>query len=325
MKNMKNIAALRLMKYFVIGMLLVLSLPLAAEDLNNSAAAYVRMGIGARIIAMGEAGTATANDVTAAYWNPSGLTDLKDIEFSSMYSLNMGYDRKYQYAAFGKRFEFGVLAVNWINASVDDIIGTDNSGNPTGTFSDAEHNISLSYANAYKKLSYGITPKFYLSNMDGESKSGMGLDLGMKYDLNQYIEAGLMVRDAYGKLDDDTIPYQVQLGATAYPFLGVTVAADMQMEKNESPQFVFGAEYWTSIGRDPEADSKLNVLNVQEKNTWADIFSNFQTGLRVGFNDNRFSAGAGVKFRNFQLDYVYRIGNHDIFNDDHILSLILRF
>lgn len=325
MKTMKNIAALRLMKYFVIGLLLALTLPLSAEDINNSAAAYVRMGIGARIIAMGEAGTATANDVTAAYWNPSGLTDLKDIEFSSMYSLNMGYDRKYQYAAFGKRFGFGVLAVNWINASVDDIIGTDDSGNLTGTFNDAEHNISLSYANAYKKLSYGLTPKFYLSNMDGESESGMGLDLGLKYDLNQYIEAGLMVRDAYGKLAGDTIPYQLQIGATAYPFLGVTVAADMQMEKDESPQFVFGAEYWTSIGRDPEADSKLNVINVQEKNTWSDIFSNFQTGLRVGFNDNRFSAGAGVKFRNFQLDYVYRIGNHDIFNDDHILSLILRF
>lgn len=325
MKTMKNIAALRLMKYFVIGLLLALTLPLSAEDINNSAAAYVRMGIGARIIAMGEAGTATANDVTAAYWNPSGLTDLKDIEFSSMYSLNMGYDRKYQYAAFGKRFGFGVLAVNWINASVDDIIGTDDSGNLTGTFNDAEHNISLSYANAYKKLSYGLTPKFYLSNMDGESESGMGLDLGLKYDLNQYIEAGLMVRDAYGKLAGDSIPYQLQIGATAYPFLGVTVAADMQMEKDESPKFVFGAEYWTSIGRDPEADSKLNVINVQEKNTWSDIFSNFQTGLRVGFNDNRFSAGAGVKFRNFQLDYVYRIGNHDIFNDDHILSLILRF
>lgn len=314
-----------LMKYFVIGLLMVLALPLLAEDVNNSAAAYVRMGIGARIIAMGEAGTATANDITAAYWNPAGLTDMKDIEFSSMYTLNMGFDRTYQYAALGKRFGFGVLAVNWINASVDDIIGTDDNGNLTGSFSDAEHNIALSYANAYKKFSYGITPKFYLSNIDSESESGFGLDLGIKYDLNQYIEAGLMVRDAYGTLADDRIPYNLQFGVTAYPFIGVTVAADMHWEQDENPQFVFGGEYWTSIGRDPEADSKLSVINVQENNTWADVLSNFQTGLRVGFNDNRFSAGAGLKFRNFQLDYVYRIGNHDIFNDDHILSLILRF
>ena len=28
---------------------------------------------------------------------------------------------------------------------------------------------------------------------------------------------------------------------------------------------------------------------------------------------------------NLQLDYAYRINNHEIFNDDHIVSMILRF
>lgn len=323
--TMKNNPS-RITKLYIIGLIMMLALPLLAEDVNNSAAAYIRMGIGARIIAMGEAGTATANDVTAAYWNPAGLTEMKDIEFSSMYNMDMGYDRKYQYAAIGKRFNFGVLAVNWINASVDDIIGTDINGNNTGVFSHADHNIAISYANSYKKMSYGLSPKFYLSTQDGEAESGFGLDLGAKYDINQYIESGIMIRDLYGKVADDTVPTQIQAGVTAYPFIGVTLAADMVWEKSENLGIAFGGEYWTSIGRDPEANSKLNVINVKEQNSWADVFSNFQTGVRVGFDaESRFSAGAGLKFRNIQMDYVYRLGNHDIFNDDHIISLILRF
>jgi hypothetical protein len=322
---MKTMKTINLTKLVALIALMVLTLPVFAGDINNSAAAYIRMGIGARIIAMGEAGSATANDITAAYWNPAGLTDLKDIEFSTTYALNMGYDRTYQNAALAKRFGFGVLAVNWLNAGVSDIDGYDGVGNPTGTFDDGEHNLAISYANKYKRFSYGLTPKIYLSSIDGDTESGFGLDLGAKYDLNQYLEAGLILRDLLGSMAGDRIPYQAQLGVTAYPLMGVTVAADLHYEQSENPYLIFGAEYWTTIGRDPEADSKLSVINVSEKSTWADIFSNFQTGLRVGFNQNRFSAGAGIKFRNFQIDYAYRIGNHDIFNDDHLLGLILRF
>lgn len=322
---MKTINTQNLSKLIALICLVIITLPVFAGDINNSAAAYIRMGIGARIIAMGEAGTATANDITAAYWNPAGLTGLKDVEFSTTYALNMGYDRSYQNAAIAKRFGFGVLALNWVNAGVSDIDGYTAAGNPTGTFQDAEHNIALSYANKYKRVSYGITPKFYLSSIDSDNESGFGLDLGLKFDVSQYLEAGLIVRDAVGELAGDRIPYQAQIGITVYPLLGVTVAADLHYEESEDIGYGFGAEYWTAIGRDPEADSKLSVINIREKSTWTDIFSHFQTGLRVGFNQDRFSAGAGIKFRNFQIDYAYRIGNHDIFNDDHLLGLILRF
>lgn len=322
---MKTMKQHTLKKLVAIACLMILALPIFAGDINNSAAAYIRMGIGARIIAMGEAGSAAANDVTAAYWNPAGLSDLKDIEFTTTYSLDMGYDRTYQHAAVAYHFSFGTMALNWVNAGVTDIVGTDANNNDTGVFNNSENNIALSYANRYKKLSYGISPKLYTSSLDSDTEMGFGLDLGARYDINQYLVAGIMLRDLYGTLAEDRIPYQVQAGLAAYPFLGVTLAADLHYEQEEDPYLIFGAEYWTNIGKDPEADSKLSVINVQEQNTWTDLFTHFQTGLRVGFNDNRLSAGAGIRFRNFQLDYAYRIGNHDIFGDDHMLGLILRF
>ena len=71
------------------------------------------------------------------------------------------------------------------------------------------------------------------------------------------------------------------------------------------------------------------MITVKERNTWKESFSYAQTGIRVGFNQkegqNRFSVGTGVRFRNFQLDYAFRLNNHAIFSDDHIISLIFRF
>ena len=324
MKMINKTNGVSMRKILIIALMLIAVAAINAQD-NNSAAAYIRMGIGARIMAMGDAGTATTSDITAAYWNPAGLYNIKDIEFASMYNLKMGYDRSFKYAAFGRRYSFGSLALNWVNATVDDIEGYTEDNQPTGFFNNNEHNIGLSYANKIWDVQFGITPKVYLSMIDDETKSGFGLDLGAKYDINQYLVAGVMVRDAYGSIDGETIPYQLSVGVAAYPFLGITLAGDVKMEKSEDPVIAIGAEYWTSIGKDAEANSKLSVVSVKERNTWQDVLSNAQTGVRLGFNDGRFSVGTGLKLRNLQLDYAYRINNHDIFSDDHIVSMILRF
>lgn len=317
--NMKHIAALLLLAMFAIC--------LSAQEVNNSLAAYMRMGVGARVIAMGEAGSTVTEDIASAYWNPAGLVMMKDFEVGTMLNVAMDNDRSYQYASIGKRFGIGALAISWVNAGVGDIEGFDESGQPTGTFTDQEHNFALSYANRIGRFSFGVTPKFYLSSIDGDNETGYGLDAGMKLDLSQYLEIGAMARDIYGKYGEEEIkvPYELSAGLAIYPFLGLTIAADAKMEEEEDPYFCFGAEYWTAIGSDTEADSKLSVVSVSEKGSWENVLSDLQTGLRLGYNREKFCVGTGVRFRNLQLDYAFRMNNHDIFSDDHILSLILRF
>ena len=256
--------------------LLIMAILIMASGLlsvNNSAAAFMRMGVGARIIAMGEAGSTVSRDISAGYWNPAGLTMLKDVEIGSMYNFGMNLDRNHSHIAIGKPFSFGSLAINWINAGTSDIDGYDDAGNPTGSFSDKTHSIAISYANDYKRLSYGFTPKIYLSTLDDDTKTGMGVDIGAKYDFNQYLEAGLMFRDLYGSYADDIVPMEASLGVAAYPFIGVTLAADLKWEMGENPYPALGAEYWTSLGKDPEADSQLNVISIKERNTWKESFS----------------------------------------------------
>lgn len=324
--NMNNPHTLR--NLMMIMVILIMASTLLS--VNNSAAAYMRMGVGARIIAMGEAGTTVTRDVCSAYWNPAGLTLLKDVEIASMYNFGLNLDRNHSHIALGSRLKFGAIAINWITAGTSNIDGYDEAGNPTGTFSDRNNSIGVSYANEYKRFHFGLTPKYYLSTLADETESGFSLDVGAKFDLSQYLEAGVMVRDLYSAFkEEDKVPMEASLGIAAYPFIGVTVAADLKWEQDEKPYPALGAEYWTSFGKDPETDSQLNVTTVQERNTWKESFSYAQTGIRVGFNQkegqNRFSVGTGVRFRNFQLDYAFRLNNHAIFSDDHIISLIFRF
>ena len=48
---------------------------------GTTAAQFLKIGVGARALAMGGAYTATSNDATALYWNPAGLSSLKKMKF----------------------------------------------------------------------------------------------------------------------------------------------------------------------------------------------------------------------------------------------------
>ena len=62
---------------------------LAAQSLTKTgttAAPFLKIGIGPRAIGMGGASTATADDITAIYWNPGGLANVCSNRRSSITS-----------------------------------------------------------------------------------------------------------------------------------------------------------------------------------------------------------------------------------------------
>src|SRR3954466_12635700 len=61
---------------------------------------YLNIGVGARGLGMAGAQSATANDVTAAYWNPAGLMQVKpDCQVGLMHAEYFSGNAKYDYAA----------------------------------------------------------------------------------------------------------------------------------------------------------------------------------------------------------------------------------
>src|SRR5262245_40304659 len=70
------------------GVLMLLLPAVSARAVSNGtqAGSFLLIGDGARAAAMGEAFTGLADDVTAASWNPAGLTQLDGLETSLSYA-----------------------------------------------------------------------------------------------------------------------------------------------------------------------------------------------------------------------------------------------
>ncbi len=293
---------------------------------NNSGAAYMRMGVGAKAMGMAGAVTAAIDNVTAAYWNPAGLSRLKRYELSTMYIDGMEWDRKYNYAAVGMRLNYGILAVNWLNAVSEDFEGYDVNGNSTGEFDNADNCISFSFATRPSRLKLGFTAKMYMSKIADDNQSGFGTDIGAMYDVNEYITLGIMIRDLISEIDNDDIPTQFSFGFACYPYKGLVLSTDLKQTEDDSKSyFSAGAEYWMSFGKDTEFGSSLDASEFKEDSSWGSIFSETATGIRLGYNEGAIAAGVGLRFKMIETNYSFNQDPENTFDNTHMLSLLLRF
>ena len=88
---------------------------------------FLNIGVGARGFAMGSAQVATVQDGTAGYWNPAGLTGVKDhASVSAMHAEYFSGIGKFDYASLafplaGNKRTLGITAIRF---GVDDIPNT---------------------------------------------------------------------------------------------------------------------------------------------------------------------------------------------------------
>lgn len=314
-------------KIFTLVLLTICMFSFLFAEQNSSAAAYMRLGTGAKAMAMGGTGVASIDNITATYWNPAGLANLKTFEFGSMIADGLGWDRSYNYSAIGFRLPNGYAALSWNNANVSDFEGYDENDNFTGNFDNSEHNIGLSYALGSPKFKLGATVKAFISSIDGDFETGYGTDLGIIYDANQYFSIGVMCRDLYSEYVNEEVPSQYSFGITMHPIYGLTLNSDFKAEKDdENIEVGVGAEYWIGLGEDVEVSSTLGEISVEEKTSWDDVLSNAEGGLRVGIDDGSFTAGFGLRYKVIEASYAYGAAKDDkLTEDSHRFSLIFRF
>jgi len=172
---------------------------------------FLNIGAGARGLSMGSAQVASVADGTAGYWNPAGLTAVKDNPHVNLmhaeYFAGIG---KYDYgsialpAANNKR-TIGITALRF---AVDDIMNTLFLVEPDGTinynniqsFSSADYAFILSLAQKLKEtenknISFGINAKVIHRNVGTFAKAwGFGLDAGLQMKQGAW-QLGLAARD----------------------------------------------------------------------------------------------------------------------------------
>jgi hypothetical protein len=194
------------MKKILLPVLVLTALSLKAQKYSNE---FLAIGVGARAQGMAGAQTANVADITAAYWNPAGLTQIEaPLQLGLMHAEWFAGVAQYDYIGFGKsldRSKGAYLALSIIRLGVDQIPYTINLVNADGTvnydnvteFSAADYAVMGSYARRLKNpaFSVGGTLKVVRRVIGTFGNSwGFGADLGMQWRKGNW-QAGLMGRD----------------------------------------------------------------------------------------------------------------------------------
>ena len=167
---------------------------------------FLNIGVDAAALGMGKSVVASSNNVNSIYWNPAGLTSIKNYEGAIMHSEYFAGIAKYDYAAFAMPVdENSAIGISLIRFGVDDILNTteliDNEGNidynRISLFSAADYALTIGYARklGIEGLNIGFNTKI-IRRIIGEFASswGFGFDAGLQYK-NENWKFGLMLRD----------------------------------------------------------------------------------------------------------------------------------
>jgi hypothetical protein len=167
---------------------------------------FLNIGVDAAALGMSKSVVATSKDVNSSYWNPAGLTAVKDYQGALMHAEYFAGIGKYDYAGFAMPIdEKSALGISIIRFGVDDILDTtnliDNEGNidynRIELFSAADYAVNFAYARnlMVEGLDIGFNVKLIHRIIGDFANSwGFGLDAALQYERNNW-KFGLMLRD----------------------------------------------------------------------------------------------------------------------------------
>jgi hypothetical protein len=290
---------------------LLASVPAWAGSPGESGGLFLRLGVGAREAAMGEAGVASSQGASALYWNPANnvfadfQTDLVLQHHRYLGAANQ------EAAAVAHRMGGGVVGIMFSGLYFDSIDrrSEENVGLVEGTFKPYDISFGLSYARAIgERLGVGLTAKMIHSEIDIYSDTGMAFDFFVSH---KAMVEGLTFGASATNLGSDMnlylVPYPMptayRVGASYSPvgegLMGrLTVAGDISFPNDTKEKGHFGAE--------------LELL--------PELI--LRGGTRVNYDLQGWTAGAGFKpLPNMALDYAYQNSKVDGFDDGHKFSL----
>ncbi len=181
------------MKYLVTIILIVFSFSeikpqlfpvLGGQRAGISTAQFLKIGVGGRATAMGDAFVAIANDVSALYWNPAGLSQFSENQV--MFSHNQWVvDINHDFVgAVYHLDDANTFGVSLTSLSMDEMKVTTEYA-PFGTgeyFGFSDFGLAVSYSRKMtEQFSFGGTVRYIEETLDVLKMRGVMIDLGTYY------------------------------------------------------------------------------------------------------------------------------------------------
>ncbi len=269
-----------------------------AADPGTTGANFLKIGVGARAAAMGEAFTAVADDSTSLYWNPAGLARVQGRELSAMYNVWFeGIGQGYVSAGFPLLGGTMALGTNYV--SMGDLEGRDESGNPTETFQASDLGISVGFAGRLGRFLLGLSGGMIRSTIAGDTQSAFLSTVGGLVEISESFSLGVVAQNLGTKLGEDPLPLILKVGL-ALKLEPFCLAVDIGKSQDTDLYYCVGMEGWLG-----------NIVALR---------AGYRTGRDVGPG---WTAGLGFKMSGFELDYAYV--PYGELGDTHKVSLGMSF
>ena len=147
-------------------------------------APFLKIGVGARAVALGGNYVALANDVSTMYWNPAGITNLNKVSLSATHTrwfADITHNAVLLSVPISTNSAFGIEILHLTSGNIEQTTLLEQDGN--GIFYDAT-DFSLGTAYARKltdQFSVAIKGKYITQTIYNEESSSFAIDFGTIY------------------------------------------------------------------------------------------------------------------------------------------------
>ena len=291
--------------------------------------------IGSRGYGMGGAYVAIANDPSAAYWNPAGLSQVNEISimesnwiFQSVDNINVNYVN----VAIPLK-HVGTVSGSWLltHATLEE--GWDYTTNtPKSSESANEHTFSLSIGRQlwdklliFEKTSLGFSINRHAFTTDEGNGAGLGFDIGFLTYFPHGFSLGFIARslgtDVMGYKIDPELRFGIGYSILIRNMHRITVDIDGSLKENR--------DYTSESSLEPAKNNLKGYGGIE----YAILLKDFEIAFRGGSNGSRYNSsdtyvfafGAGCKFRSYSLQYAFKgdTNNEVSLGYGHRISIII--
>jgi hypothetical protein len=285
-------------------------------EAGSSAAAFLKIGVGARAVGMGEAQAGAAEGPEALYWNPAGLAvnSRRAVSFTHNEWLE---DVRYEYLGLSyPLFNLGSVGFSAGRVGMGKLIGRDEEGNYTGDFGASDMALSLGFARRFFNfLAVGAAAEYISSKIEDESASAFAGSLGAVAELPlPGLSAGVSASNIGGEMkfidEGDPLPLALR-GGVAYllPFGG---------ENNELMVAVDGVKF----------NDRDDVMVNTGLEYWFMKTVAARAGYKANYDEDGLTGGLGFKYSptaNLGLLADYAYADMGVFGATHRISVGMQF
>jgi hypothetical protein len=273
-----------------------------ASENGGYAGSFLRIGVGARAISMGNTGVAHPMNAYSTFYNPAVIGFAEDKRIGLSYSF-LSLDRRFGFGSFSMKVppEAG-FTVAWIESGVGDLKSYNSNGEETGNINHSANAVYFTFGRKIiENLSIGVSIKIlfeYINDGTDEfdySSNGVGFDFGVIYKISDDLIIGGQVKDINSKFKANTDNIFDRGGTTIDKF-PVT--------------YKFGAFYKTSLQWLRGAyDFEWSDKGLKKHHLGLEAVYGNNLALRLGLNGSHLAYGAGMDFEVMKtesyLDYAF--------------------